>query len=86
MATVVKDITEESEKIIKVKKIVRKRAQKLEEKDLIQTPIAKGCSKTFALNTLKNILLTIFGILKSFDLNSLPALTILLLPQPFLLL
>lgn len=42
MATVKKDITEVSEKIIKVKKLVKKRAERLKEKELLQTPISEG--------------------------------------------
>lgn len=44
MATVKKDITEVSEKISNVKRIVKKRAEKLEIKDLLQTPISNGKS------------------------------------------
>ena len=44
MATVKKDITEVSDKIIKVKKIVKKRAERLKEKELLQTPISEGVS------------------------------------------
>ena len=44
MATVKKDITEVSDKIIKVKKIVRKRVEQLKEKELLQTPISEGIS------------------------------------------
>ena len=44
MATVKKDITEISDKIIKVKKIVRKRVEQLKEKELLQTPISEGIS------------------------------------------
>ena len=44
MATVKKDITEVSDKIIKVKKIVKKRAERLKEKELLQTPVSEGVS------------------------------------------
>ena len=44
MATVKKDITEVSDKITKVKKIVKKRAEQLKEKELLQTPISEGIS------------------------------------------
>ena len=44
MATVKKDITEVSEKITEVKKIVKKRAEQLKEKELLQTPISEGVS------------------------------------------
>lgn len=44
MATVEKEIKEESEKITKVKKLVQKRAEELEDKALIQTPISEGIS------------------------------------------
>ena len=44
MATVEKDIREESEKIIKVKKLVKKRAEELEDTDLVETPISEGPS------------------------------------------
>lgn len=42
MATVQKDIKEESEKIKAVKNIVRRRANKLEAKDILPTPISGG--------------------------------------------
>ena len=42
MATVEKDIKEESEKISKVKKLVKKRAAELEDKALVETPLSKG--------------------------------------------
>ena len=42
MATVDKDINEQSKKIEKVKRIVRKRAENLEEKDLKQTELSDG--------------------------------------------
>lgn len=42
MATVDKDINEQSKKIEKVKKIVKKRVENLEDKDLIQTDISDG--------------------------------------------
>ena len=42
MTTVTKDINEESEKIIKVKKLVKKRVEKLDSKVLIPTPLSKG--------------------------------------------
>lgn len=42
MATVKKDIEEVSEKIDKVKKLVRKRVAKLEYKDIPETPLSKG--------------------------------------------
>ena len=41
MATVDKDINEISDKIIKVKRLVKKRVEKLEYKDIPETPIAK---------------------------------------------
>ena len=44
MTTVKKDITEVSEKITEVKKIVKKRAEQLKEKELLQTPISEGVS------------------------------------------
>ena len=44
MATVEKDIKEESEKITKVKKLVKKRAEELEDKAPEQTPISDGPS------------------------------------------
>ena len=44
MATVEKDIKEDSEKISKVKRLVKKRAEELEGKELLQTPISKGVS------------------------------------------
>ena len=42
MATVEKDIKEESEKISNVKKLVKKRAEELEEKALVQTRTLKS--------------------------------------------
>lgn len=42
MATVYKDINEQSKKIEKVKRIIRKRAENLEEKDLKQTELSNG--------------------------------------------
>lgn len=42
MATVEKDIKEESAKIKAVKRIVRKRADKLDNKEILQTPISDG--------------------------------------------
>ena len=42
MTTVTNDINEESEKIIKVKKLVKKRVEKLDSKILIPTPLSKG--------------------------------------------
>ena len=44
MATVKKDIEEESEKIIKVKRIVKKRAEKLQDKITTPTAISEGVS------------------------------------------
>lgn len=44
MATVKKDINEVSDKITTVKRIVKKRAEKLEIKDLPQTPVSSGKS------------------------------------------
>ena len=44
MTTLKKDITEVSDKITKVKKIVKKRAEQLKEKELLQTPISAGIS------------------------------------------
>lgn len=44
MATVEKEIKEESEKISKVKKLVKKRAEELEDKALVPTPISEGIS------------------------------------------
>lgn len=44
MATVEKDIREESEKISKVKKLVKKRAEELEDKALVQTSLSEGLS------------------------------------------
>ena len=44
MATVEKEIKEESEKISKVKKLVKKRAEELEDKALVPTPISDGTS------------------------------------------
>ena len=44
MATVEKDIKEESEKIKAVKKIVKKRVSELEQKVLVQTPLSDGPS------------------------------------------
>ena len=44
MTTVKKDITEVSDKITTVKKIVKKRAEQLKEKELLQTPISEGIS------------------------------------------
>ena len=44
MATVEKDIKEESEKISKVKKLVKQRAEELEDKALVQTPLSSGSS------------------------------------------
>ena len=42
MATVKKDIEEVSEKINKVKKLVRKRVAQLEYKDIPETPLSQG--------------------------------------------
>ncbi len=42
MATVEKDIKEESAKIKAVKRIVRKRANKLNDKEILPTPISDG--------------------------------------------
>ena len=42
MATVEKDINEVSGKIIKVKRLVKKRVEKLEYKDIPETPLADG--------------------------------------------
>ena len=42
MATVQKDIKEDSEKIAAVKKIVKKRAENLNSKDLVPTQISEG--------------------------------------------
>ena len=44
MATVEKDIKEESEKISKVKKLVKKRAEELEDRVLVQTSLSEGTS------------------------------------------
>ena len=44
MATVEKDIKENSDKIKAVKRIVRSRAKKLDDKVLAQTPISMGIS------------------------------------------
>lgn len=44
MATVEKDIKEENEKISKVKRIVKKRAETLEQRKLEQTPLSDGPS------------------------------------------
>ncbi len=44
MATVTKDIQEESEKITKVKRIIKKRTENLEKKDIQPTPLSKGTS------------------------------------------
>ena len=41
MATVEKDINEVSDKIVKVKRLVKKRVEKLEYKDIPETPIAE---------------------------------------------
>ena len=42
MATVEKDIKEESAKIKAVKRIVRKRADNLDNKEILPTPISDG--------------------------------------------
>ena len=42
MATVEKDINETSKKITKVKRIVKKRVEELEYKDIEETPIAEN--------------------------------------------
>lgn len=44
MATVTKDIQEESEKITKVKRIIKKRTENLEKKDIQPTSLSKGNS------------------------------------------
>ena len=44
MATVKKDINEVSDKITKVKRIVKKRIDELEYKEIEQTPLADGVS------------------------------------------
>ena len=44
MATVEKDIKEESDKIKAVKKIVKKRVKALQNKELVQTPLSDGPS------------------------------------------
>lgn len=44
MATVEKDIKEENEKISKVKRLVKKRAETLEQRNLEQTPLSDGLS------------------------------------------
>ena len=44
MATVKKDIEEESDKINKVKKLVRKRVASLKYKDIPETPLSEGTS------------------------------------------
>lgn len=44
MATVDKDIKEESDKISKVKKLVKKRAEELEDRTLVQTPLTDSIS------------------------------------------
>ena len=44
MASVEKDIKEDSVQITKVKKLVKKRAEELEEKELKETPISEGPS------------------------------------------
>ena len=44
MTTVKENITEVSDKITKVKKLVKKRAKRLKEKELLQTPMSEGVS------------------------------------------
>ena len=44
MATVEKDIKEESDKIKAVKKIVKKRVKALQNKELVQTPLSDSPS------------------------------------------
>lgn len=44
MATIIKDIQEESDKITKVKRIIKNRSEKLEKKNILPTPLSEGVS------------------------------------------
>ena len=44
MATIIKDIQEESDKITKVKRIIKNRSEKLEKKNILPTPLSEDVS------------------------------------------
>lgn len=44
MATIIKDIQEESDKITKVKRILQNRSEKLEKKNILPTPLSEDVS------------------------------------------
>ena len=55
MATVKKDINEVSDKITKVKSIVKKRIDELEYKEIVQTPLSDGaCWKDMLFSNMEN--------------------------------
>lgn len=55
MATIIKDIQEESDKITKVKRILQNRSEKLEKKKILPTPLSEDVSwKELPFSTLES--------------------------------